>query len=248
MKTFLWRSLLIVSTGLLGAYLGFWAGAAFFVPRNSGLAGGAMVLMYGILGFAGFAIAGAVAAFRLQQKNLARAALIIGCPVLLFYLALTVIALMKAAAEREPDTAFEPAGTFSVTMERINSSDPYLFVKMHVDSKARTWEQTGPAPENKVCSAGIKANNLIDVRRALDALRALNTQDLADCTRADHGATKRLHWDVAEGQIPTGSAGLPARGKLDVNPACLRQHPEIARTLSLVERIPHHDGGKVSCK
>ena len=233
-----WRSLLIISFGLIGIYLGFWVGGAYFVPKGAGLAGGATVLMYGVLGFVGFAIAGAIIAFRLHAKTLRNTALIVTCPVLLFYLALIIIALIKAAGE--PDTAFAPAGKFSITMERVDISDPYLFSKMHVDSKTRTWVQTGPAPKHKICSARIKAKNLIKIRQALDTMLALSSEKLTDCNQTDQPVVKRLHWNLIDAQLPQGS--------LDVNSTCLHHQLEIARTFSLVETVSHQPGGKITCK
>lgn len=248
MKTFLWRSLLIISFGMIGMYVGAWAGATFFVPKSAGLAGGAMVLGYALMGLVGFAIAGAVIAFRQQGNQLRSTALIVGVPVLLFYLGLAVNALMNAAADREPDEAFEPAGRFTITMERVDTSDPYLFVRMHVDSNARTWEQTGPAPDNQVCYATSKAKNLIEIRDALESLLTVSDIKLADCNQADQPEIKRLQWDLIDGRTKQGSATLPIKGTLGVNESCLRQHFEITRVFSLVEKISQQDGGKVRCK
>lgn len=247
MTTFLWRSLLILSLGLAGTYLGFWIGAAYFVPKSSGLAGGAMVLGYAVLGFVGFAIAGAILAFRLHGRTLRNTALIIGSPVLLLYLVLTASALIKAAAEREPDAAFASAGNFSIAMERLDRSDPYLFIRMQVSSETRKWEQTGPAPVHKVCSARIKAKDLIEIRRALDTLLALDAEKLADCRGAAEPAVKRLHWDLIDEGMPQGGSALAKKGTLDVSSTCLQRHFEIARTFSLVERISLQSDSKVSC-
>ncbi len=247
MTNLLWRSLLIISSGLAGLYLGSWAGAAYLVPKDAGLAGGAIVLMYAVAGFAVFAVAGAVAAFRLGGQNLRNAALIIGIPVLLFYLVLTAIGFMKSAAEREPDAAFAPAGKFTVTMERVDLSDPYLFLKMEVDSESRTWTQTGPAPEHKVCSAEIRSKELIEIRNALDALLGLSAEELADCKSAEEPVIKRLHWNLIDKRLPAGGSALPEKGALDANATCLHRH-EIARAFSLVEKISLRTSGKVTCK
>ena len=247
MPKFLWRSLLIICFGLIGAYLVAWVGATFFVPRNSGLAGGAMVLGYVALGLFGFAIAGAVIAFRLQGKILRNTALIVGVPVLLFYSILTAMALAKAAAEMEPDSAFVPAGVFTVTMERLDTSDPYLFVRMHVDSRTRTWAQTGPAPEHRICTAKIQSKNLIDIREALETLLLIGNEKLADCNSADTPAEKRLRWKLVDGRREADGSALSEQGTLNVNTACQRKHFEIARVFSLVEKISLQTGGKVSC-
>ena len=248
MSTFLWRSLLIISCGLAGMYLGLWAGATFFVPKNAGLAGGVMVLWYAILGALGFAIVGGFIAFRLQEEKLRKVALIIAGPVLLLYLVLTIMALMKAASEREPDSAFAPAGLFTVTMERVNNSDPYLFVKMEVDSQDRKWRQTGPAPEHKVCYANTMAKNLNDIRGALDNLLSLSAEKLADCDSADQPVIKRLHWNLIDERLPAGNSGLAINGSLEVNALCLQKHFDIKRVFLLIEKISLQAGGKVRCE
>lgn len=247
MTNLLWRSLLIISSGLAGLYLGSWAGAAYFVSKDAGLAGGAIVLMYAIAGLAVFAVAGAVVAFRLGGRNLRNTALIIAAPVLLFYLVLTAIALMKSAAEREPDEAFAPAGQFTVAMERVDLSDPYLFARMEVDSESRRWTQTGPAPEHKICSAEIRSKELIEIRNALDVLLALGAEELAGCNDAEEPVIKRLHWNLIDKRLPPGGSALPEKGALDANAICLHRH-EIARAFSLVEKISLRTGGNVTCR
>ncbi len=247
MKTYLWRSLLVISLGLAGAYLGLWSGATYFVPKSSGLAGGAMVLGYAVSGFVGFAVVAAFLAFRLQGAVLRKTSLIIGWPVLFFYLILAVLALSRAAAEREPDSAFAAAGKFTVTLERVDTSDPYLFVKMEVDSRDRTWQQTGPAPENKVCSATINAKNLIGIRKALDALLTLSPEKRANCNPADQPIVKRLHWTLMDGNLPAGNPDSDNSGFIEVTEMCLQRDSEVTRTFLLVEKISLQRGGKVRC-
>lgn len=249
MAKILWRGLLILCLGLAGAWLGAWSGATYFVAKNSGLAGGAMVLGYVALGFVGFAITGAVIGLRLHGQKLRNTALVIGVPVLTFYLILTVMAFIKAAAEREPDSAFAPAGEFTVTMERLDTSDPYLFVRMHVDSKSRTWTQTGPAPEHKVCSAKINSKNLIEIREALDQLLVISADKLADCDTENLRPVKQLRWNLMDGRSePPDRSVLPKQGSLNVNTTCQHKHFEIARVFLLVEKISLQPGGTVSCE
>jgi hypothetical protein len=207
-----------------------------------------MILGYVVFGFVVFAIAGAVVAFRLQGKRLRNTALVIGAPVLVLYVVLGAIALTRVAAEREPDAAFAPAGEFTVTMERVDTSDPYLFVRMQVDSKTRTWTQTGPAPEHKVCSAKIKAENLIEVRNALDGLLAISGERLADCRNADLPVVKRLHWNLVDRRSGEGGSVMPEEDTLEVDATCLTKHVEIAQVFLLVETISLQAGGNVRCK
>jgi hypothetical protein len=53
-----WAWLLVLASILPGFTLGAWLGARLLVPASAGLAGGAMVLWYGLLG-AAIALAGA---------------------------------------------------------------------------------------------------------------------------------------------------------------------------------------------
>lgn len=248
MATVLWRSMLISSFTLGGAFLGGWFGANYFVPKNAGLAGGAIVLGYVVVVAIGFSVLGAIVAFRLKGRILRRSTLIFGVPVLVLYLILTLRTFAKVAAEREPDSAFVPAGVFTATMERIDTSDPYLFVRMHVNSQDRTWTQTGPAPEYKLCSAKTKARNLIYIRHALDKLLILSSVKLVDCSNENLKIVKRLYWELMDQPRKKNGKIQSKKGVLSINAACQRKHIEVGKVISLIENISMREGGKVSCK
>lgn len=248
MMNMLWRALLILSAGLAGMYLAFWIGVTFFAPKNAGLAAGAIILSYGLMGFVGAACIGAVAAFWLPKRKLRPAALILGFPVIAVSAGLGIFAILHQIASREPDEAFAPAGNFALTMERVDRSDPYLFVEMRIDSKSRQWRQVGPAPQNKVCQGGIQSANLIAIREALNAVLALPAETRAGCASASQPAIKRLRWTVNDAGKTTTGTSEGTTGTLDISQACLSRQKPIARALSLTERVSLKSSGKVSCR
>lgn len=230
------RFLLVACLALIGLAAGAWIGGYYFVSRGSGLAGATMALGYGLLGAVASVIAGFVAVIKLQGVALRNFALLSAFGVALIYGALTYRWLLNAEATREPDSAFTAAGHFTVTMERLDTSDPVLFVKMTVNSYKRVWTQTGPGQEYKVCTAKMKAKTLVDIRMALDTLVAMSVEDPAACRGTQDLAIKRLRWDL-DGK----------KGMLDVSTECVQKHFIVARVLVLVEGASLSAGGKIKC-
>ncbi len=243
-----WRLLLIISLALIGLSAGTWVGGHFLVPEGSGLAGAPMALGYGLLGAIVLLVVGFVAAFRLRGSSLSNVALISAIVATLVYGALTYRWMLNAAASREPDTAFAVAGEFNATMERLDISDPYLFVKMEVDSRNRQWTQTGPAPDHAICSAKINAKTLTGMRVALDNLAAMSETDFTACRAPPGPAIKRLSWDLKDAQIPQDLPGFAPKGRLDISAACAQNHEVVARALALIENASTTATSKVKCK
>ena len=248
MITMLWRILLALSLLSLGLVLGATTGAQLFVTRADGLAGGAMVLWYGILGALVLLVIGIILGLKLQGTLLLLAALIFTVLAAILYGMATFKSMAMTKAELGSDSAYEAAGQFTVTMERLDTSDPYLFVKMEINSRKRTWTQTGPAPDHEVFYAHIKAKTLVEIRVALNKVAAINTEELADCHSDQGPANKRLRWDLMDAQIPQNGQGLVKKGVVNINAACLREHFEIVRALSLVEKASQGPVGTVKRK
>lgn len=240
-----WRILLIVALALAGMYLGLFIGAKYFVPKSAGLASGAMALGYAVLGLVVFALIGVVVASVLKANALRNTALIIGVPVILGYLVFTTIFVIKLIGDREPNEAFAAAGQFTVVMERLNTRDPYLFVKMEINSIDRTWVKTGPKPDSRVFYASMRSATLIDIRTALDALAAMSTEDLARCRKAEGPVIKRLNWNLIDAKASPSFVKIDT---LAINMTCLSDHPAVARALLLVERASEKRGGKVKVR
>ena len=244
MSVIFWRVALIIGMVLAGVYAGALA-ALLLVPKNAGLAGGAMVLFHVVLGALVFAVIGVIIALKLKDQALRKTSRFIGVPVLILTLVLSAIAISKTLANREPDSAFAPAGQFTATMERLDTSDPYLFVKMEIDSKKRTWTQTGPPPDNEVFYAKMQAATLVEIRQALDKVAAMDADILADCHSDQGRADRRLRWQLMDADIPLDGPGMVSSGAVNINAACLKNHFILSRALQLVEKASMAPGGKV---
>lgn len=97
----IWASLLILAALPVGFALGGWTGARLLVPENVGLAGGAMVFWYGVLGMLLVLVAAVVAIRTLGATGLKRASLttaVLGSGVLV------VLGLAVSDAQRESET------------------------------------------------------------------------------------------------------------------------------------------------
>ncbi len=245
MKNFLWLFLLVLSLSPVDAYAGFFFGGTYWVPKGAGLAGGAMVLGYAGLGLLSGIIVGVVVVIKLKGQSLRRAALALAIPVLGGYLILAVHAVSKRMANIEPDEAFVAAGRFTAVMERLDTSDPYLFVKMEIDSDQRTWTQTGPAPDHNVYYATMKADTLVNIRVGLDAVAALGADEFADCEKTSGEAIKRLRWDFQDVSNSQGGTATSRSGIINASEQCLRELFVISRALSLIEKAPSAPGGEV---
>lgn len=118
---------------------------------------------------------------KLKGKALPVTTLILAFVALSYYGAAIFKARENFQAEAGSDAAYSQAGDFSATMERLDLSDPYLFVKMEVDSGTRKWVQTGPGPEYEVFTASLRAKTLLEIRTALENVAAMSIEDIAGC-------------------------------------------------------------------
>jgi hypothetical protein len=230
-----WRSLLIICLPLLGFAAGMFAGRRLIVPRGQGLDHALTALGNRFSVALVFLLVAFVLAFKLPTIKLRKYALACTLLASIIYGSLIYQAVSKSAATREPDTAFLLAGNFTASMERLDIRDPYLFVKMEVDSINRKWKMTGPAPKHQICSAQLAAKRLIDIRAALDNLAAMNKENLVHCQTTD-AAIKRLNWTI-EG----------VRNSLDISTECVQNNYVVGHALALIENVSHSATTAVKC-
>jgi hypothetical protein len=119
---------------------------------------------------------------------------------------------------------------------------------MEIDSRDRSWTQTGPAPDHKIYTAKMKAEHLIEIREALDRVAEMSAEEFADCPSGNGVPIKRLRWHVADAQSSENGQGVVREGAVDVNEDCLRDHSVISRALRLVEQASQKPGGRVQQK
>ncbi len=133
----------------------------------------------------------------------------------------------------------------TAVMERLDTSDPYLFIKMEIDSGGRTGTQTGPAPDHNVYYATMKAETLVGIRAGLDAVAALSADEFADCEKTSGEAIKQLRWDFQDAGNSQGGAATSRSGIINASEQCLLERFVISRALSLIEKASSAPGGEV---
>ena len=231
----LWRGLLIVSLTMVGLAAGAFIGGHFLTSSGQGLAGAFTALGYGLLGGLGLLTVAIFLAIKLPVIKLRNYALACTLLASIIYATLVYRAMAKSVANREPDAAFIPAGNFTAMMERLDTSDPYLFVKMEIDSTSRSWRMTGPAPQQQICSSQITAKYLLNMRTALDKLAATDLENLQHCQNSNP-AIKRLSWS-AEGSYHS----------LDISTGCVQNNYLVGRALAIIEGMSHASTSQVIC-
>jgi len=95
----LWAALLLLAAVPVGFALGAWIGARFLIPANAGLAGGAMVFWYGLLGFVLAQVAAIVAIRALAPSRLKPVALV-GAGLAMVLLVLAGVGVSNQQEER----------------------------------------------------------------------------------------------------------------------------------------------------
>ncbi len=242
-----WRALVMVSLMLIGLASGTWIGGQFFVPKGSGLAGAPMALGYGVLGAFILLVVGILISLKLKGTALRNVSLSITSFMVIIFGTLTIRFVLDEWSEREPDNAFNAAGQFTATMERLDKSDPYLFIELQVDAQTRSWTQTGPAPQNQICTAKMNATSLTNIRMALDKLSLMSAGDFEACRNATGPVIKRISWDLMDAQTPQTGQNFSPNGSLDIRSTCLQNNTVVARALILLESASRTSSSKVEC-
>ena len=240
-----WRILLALGLMLIGLALGAWTGSQFFVTKADGMVGGVMVLWYGVLGAIILLVIGIFLGLRLKGKALPILALFFILIASVYYGVAILKAGKKFRDEAGSNSAYAIAGKFTVSMERLDLSDPFLFVKMKIDSRTRHWVQIGPAPKNEAFTASLRAKQLVEIRQALNDMVELPAKVFADCNSDQGPGTKQLRWHLSDAEISSEGPSLAKKGVVNINDACLREYLLIARVLQLVEKASQSPLGDI---
>lgn len=237
-----WRILLALSSAAVGFAIGANVAASFLVSKSDGMAGGVMVLGYGAVGAIVLLVISIITGAKLKRagktKWLVFSAIILSMIAAAYYGWVSYRANAQYLAEAGSDADYAMAGEFTVRMERLDLSDPYLFVTMEIDSRSRKWRRVGPAPESAVFTGTLKASQLVEIRALLDEVAAIPARVLADCNSNKGPASKRLRWHLKDAKIPPEGPGKVTHGAVNTNRACLSEYPQINRALLTVEQAP----------
>ena len=225
--------LIVASFAWLGLVTGTAAGAAWFVPEGSGLAGPAIALGYGVLGLlAGLAL-GAVLGWK-AGHGLLRASAAVAVVLALLTVGAVVWRIVAAENERRAEAGLDvplppPAG-FRLESRIAESDEMRRYRELTIDGDTWTATWTAVGPEAATCTAAlrfIEADALlrkrIEVRQASDRFTAL-------CSVSEADATHVYALREVDPSAPSW--------KVLADERCLQEHGEIAGLHWMLGRIP----------
>jgi len=222
----------VISSILPGLILGAWLGAQFLVPRDAGLAAGAMVLWYGLLGGLAAVVGALVLVRYLAASRLRFVALFMAgaSVVLLVWLTLRFVELGTERAEhRRQAVAMLPAFELALTGYLEPGLRRFIYTSQNNDWRIEKMDGTlceGGLPEGK---AGDKARvELLSGLRGLDVAGVLAAPP--SCQQTGE-LLAMLTLTIHEAKPPV------TEGSLSLTTACRVEIPEIAALLERVERV-----------
>jgi hypothetical protein len=238
-----WATLLILAAVLPGFVFGAWLGAQFLVPRDAGLAGGAMVFWYGVVGVL-MAVVGAVLLARFLPSSRLRLAAGLMAGVTLSLLAW--LALLFATSQDERAEQRQQTMTMLPEFELVLAGrfEPGL---RHFAYASRDNEWQVERDDGAQCRGGLPAGEAGDKARValLGALRGLDVAGVLatppDCQQAGE-LLALLEVTIYEAKPPVTG------GRLGLTTACRNEIPEIAALFEQVAGVYRRHQSELSCE
>lgn len=237
------RVLLALCLVWLGGVAGLFAGAAS-APAGSGLAGSAMVLVYGIAGAVIGAIAGALAGWKLSREALRP---VLAAAVVLSLTAAIAIGVMVVRQQkaRETSAAAEAASQrapFSVSLVTHRPDSGATFIDIAIDGERDTFVMTSrQKPGRPVCRGGLNQSQHAEVLDALRRLDAMFAKETAVCAAAGE-VLLTFRWTLPEGGGIAREVGL--------TPECDQAHTEFTALYVPIEKVAfsaENNAGRLQC-
>lgn len=199
--------LLILSGMFVALSASSWIAARYFV-KSTGFVASAEVLLAGIIAAVLVGVICLIQMFRLSFNSLVIATFITMPAAAALLVAMVLRVQSIEEARRDPEEAYQGVSAFTVRVEQIVVTDPYLRVRMDVDSNARGWVSTGPAPEHQVCKGTVRADQLQRISKTLVALARVEASALAAGTSDQEKATTQLIWSFVQNPGVEGSFAM----------------------------------------
>lgn len=230
----LYTLLVSVSCAIAGLVLGMlWAkytGAA----DGQGLAGGVIVLGYGLIGAAIAAIAGIVVSLRMGKVPLQRTAIIAGI-VLVIISAYTFIQVRThRLANQDPPEAYQGIPSFTASIKRTKFADSVLARMVTVNAVKKEWSTQ--LPDKRICRGRASAEAL---RKASNAIAELvDSRIIPKCS----GQIEQVFSWTLETQH-----GLK-EGAIELNEECIAKNPAVQFAVFSVQQVSLRTKSGIDCK
>ncbi|MCP5116980.1 MAG: hypothetical protein GY953_39660, partial [bacterium] len=166
MKTLI-RILLVVSFAWLGLVAGALIAALWLVPKGAGLAGGAIVLGYAVLGALGMAVIGIVLAVKLAWRTLRVVAVIALTLTVLSGVVFAIRLIQRQSAVGDSDKDYAGLAHYTLRLENSESVEKSGFRTLDVDTRRRQGTS--------------RAEHQRKTARALDNLSKLGDEVFTQC-------------------------------------------------------------------
>jgi hypothetical protein len=221
--------LLLPSLAWLGLVAGTAAGAAWFVPEGSGLAGPAIALGYGALG-AGVGIALAAVLGWRAGHGLLRTAAAVAVVLALLAAGLVGWRIVATTAARSAGVLLPPPAGFRLESRIAESVESRSYRELAIDGDTWTATWTAVGPKAARCTAALRfveadalLRKRLEVRQAPDRFTAL-------CAVPEADATHVYALREADPSAPSWEVFADER--------CLEEHGELAALHWMLGRIP----------
>lgn len=229
------RMIVVLGFVLVGFVLGILVARFTDAAAGSGLAGGAIVLGYGVIGAAVALVLGIVVGLRLPDPALRRLSVVMGAVSVLFIAYVAIRIRAQRLANEDPPEAYMGIPEYSLTLERTANADPVLAKLVSVSSTDRRWTTT--LPDDRVCKGTPPAAVLRETAEALQSFLDA-TNGAVEC---EGGAEEILRWRL-------DSDGAILEGNVQLNEACLVRTPSLQPVVLTIRRINLESTSSISCK
>jgi len=239
MKIFL-RIIFITSAAFIGLIVIASIGGRFLVSKSAGLAGGAMVLGYGILGALVCLIVASFISFKLPLARLRIITIVMGLVALIFII-LTAFNIQKINSARlDPASEYSGLPHFSITVQQTKIIDPVLSTRYTINTTERKWTST--LPDGRICQGTLSAKAHKAISQPLLNLSKDADTVIQNCLQTAQNAEKELNWKFLN---PT--EGIQ-KGQIAISQACLNEHPDMAQLLREISKANLSTTSNIKCQ
>lgn len=208
--------ILTISMLLAGLIIGAWVGGTFLVSKGSGLAGGAEVFFYGLIGGVIAGVLGFVLSRKLNGKPLVWTTILLG-PVGLAVAILMIRGYSQSQSEMEAhlQEAYKNLPVFNVVVDHPDNAD---FQRMEVDWATQRYTA---AVNNVTCTAQISGKEAVAMLTALREADLVLYRNANPCNGAN--PSHRLTYTITEGKPPH------SQGDVAFGTDCIALHPQLEK-------------------
>lgn len=229
LSRFLTSVLFVAAIAVIGFTAGLYIGGTCCVPDNSGLAGGAIVVGYGVLG-GGIALLLAILLARaLTSQQLVAATLVLGViGGVLAGVILKVYLDSRAETEAHMQQAYAGMLKFRVALVPKADGPPQPFRSIAFD-----WgqKQFKVRLDDRRCAVELQPEDAAAMLGALRDVEGIVFKDPAPCA----GTSGSVH-HILDMYIPEASGEI-SKAKIGVTGACLQKYPALGKPMELAGDI-----------